>query len=70
MLLFRLRNSNKSFNLQIIMYTCQRDDSHMLFHISVTRLPLVLIYIFNSYFELLLVYRYTGLRATFNKVRT
>ena len=53
---------------QTIMYTRQKDDSHLLFHISVTRLPLVLIYIFNSYFELLLVHRYTGLRATFNKV--
>ena len=68
MLLFRPRNSNKSFNLQTIMYTRQKTTHMCCLHISVTRLTLVLIYIFNSYFELLLVHRCSGLRSTINKV--
>ena len=60
MLLFRLRNSNKSFNPQAIMYTRQKTTHMCCLHISVTRLPLM--------FEPVLVHRCTGLRSTINKV--
>ena len=46
------------------------DDSHIVAsHYVRFILPLVLIFIFNSLFELILVYRNTGLSATFRKVK-
>ena len=47
----------------------RRRLSHCCFASCVNRLPLVLIFIFNSLFEPILVHRYTGLRPTFNKVK-
>ena len=45
----------------------RRRLSHCCFASCVNRLPLVLIFIFNSLFEPILVYHYTGLRSTLIK---